>query len=110
MFGSKGHEESLLNSILNGKPQINSVELGQTEYKKIKPTEKSIRMDIVATTDNGTIVNIEMQCVNDGSIVDRASFYQARLRVQSLLDNRMCCDRKKSLFLRKEQWCRSNFC
>ncbi len=41
-------------------------------------------MDIVATTDNGTIVNIEMQCINDGSIVDRASFYQARLRTQNL--------------------------
>ena len=82
LFGKKDHERvlvCLLNSILNGYPYIKSVKLEPTEYKKTSANGKSIRLDIAATSDDGTILNIEVQCSNEGSIVDRASFYKAKI-------------------------------
>ena len=82
LFGKKDHERvlvCLLNSILNGNPHIKSVKLDPTEYKKTSPNGKSIRLDIAATSDDGTILNIEVQCSNEGNIIDRASFYKAKV-------------------------------
>ena len=87
LFGKKSHERvlvCLLNAILNGKPQIKSVKLEPTEYKKTSIDGKSIRLDIVATSDDGTIINVEIQCKCNGNIEDRASFYKARLRSDKL--------------------------
>ncbi len=87
LFGKKSHERvlvCLLNAILNGKPHIKSVKLDPTEYKKVRENGKSIRLDIAATSDDGTLLQIEMQCQNKGNIGDRASFSQARLRANSL--------------------------
>ena len=87
LFGKKSHERvlvCLLNAILNGKPQIKSVKLEPTEYKKTSIDGKSIRLDIVATSDDGTILNVEIQCKCNGNIEDRASFYKARLRSDKL--------------------------
>ena len=82
LFGKKNHERilvCLLNAILNGNPYIKSVKLDPTEYKKTSPNGKSIRLDIAATSDDGTILNIEVQCSNEGNIIDRASFYKAKV-------------------------------
>ena len=82
LFGRRSHERvlvCLLNAILNGKPHIKSVSLDPTEYKKTRPDGKSIRLDIAATSDNGTRLQIEMQCKNNGNIGDRASFCQGRM-------------------------------
>ena len=87
LFGRRSHERvlvCLLNSILNGKPYIKSVKLEPTEYKKTSIDGKSIRLDIVATSDDGTILNVEIQCKCNGNIEDRASFYKARLRSDKL--------------------------
>ena len=83
LFGAKSHKRvliCLLNSILNGKPRINDITLDPNEYKKTSPDGKSIRLDIAATSDDGTIFNIEIQCKDEGNIGDRASFYQSKLR------------------------------
>ena len=83
LFGAKSHKRvliCLLNSILNGKPHINDITLDPNEYKKTSPDGKSIRLDIAATSDDGTIFNIEIQCKDEGNIGDRASFYQSKLR------------------------------
>ena len=69
----QGELVCLLNSILNGYPYIKSVKLEPTEYKKTSANGKSIRLDIAATSDDGTILNIEVQCSNEGSIVDHAN-------------------------------------
>ena len=87
LFGKRSHERvlvCLLNAILNGKPHIKSVTLDPTEYKKTSPDGKSVRLDIAATSDDGTRLHIEMQCHNEGNIGDRASFCQARLREDEL--------------------------
>ena len=83
LFGAKSHKRvliCLLNSILNGKPYINDITLDPNEYKKTSSDRKSIRLDIAATSDDGTIFNIEIQCKDEGNIGDRASFYQSKLR------------------------------
>ena len=87
LFGKRSHERvlvCLLNAILNGKPHIKNVTLDPTEYKKTSPDGKSVRLDIAATSDDGTRLHIEMQCHNEGNIGDRASFCQARLREDEL--------------------------
>ena len=87
LFGAKSHKRvlvCLLNAILNGKPHINDVTLDPTEYKKATPDGKSIRLDIAATSDDGTILNVEIQCVDEGNIADRSAFYQSVLREKYL--------------------------
>ena len=87
LFGKRSHERvliCLLNSILNGRPTIKSVKLEPTEYKKTSIDGKSVRLDVVATSDDGTILNVEIQCKCNGKIEDRASFYKARLRSDKL--------------------------
>jgi len=87
LFGKRSHERvlvCLLNAILNGKPIIKSVRLDQTEYKKNTVDGKSVRLDISATSDDGTKLHIEMQCRNEGNIADRASFLQSKLRENEL--------------------------
>ena len=83
LFGRQNHERvlvRLLNAILNGKPYIQEIKLGPTEFKKPTKDGKSLRLDIAATADDGTKLQIEMQCQNEGNIGDRASFCQSRLR------------------------------
>ena len=87
LFGRHDHERilvRLLNAILNGKPQIKNITLAPTEFRKSTKDGKSIRLDIAATADDGTKLQIEMQCHNEGNIGDRASFCQSRLRDEEL--------------------------
>ena len=87
LFGAKSHKRvltCLLNAILNGKPHINDITLDPTDYKKKTPDGKSIRLDIAATSDDGTILNVEIQCIDEGNIADRSAFYQSVLREKYL--------------------------
>ena len=83
LFGSKKHKElliCLLNSILNGKPRVKDLTLAPTEYKKTEPDGKTVRLDVAAVSEDGTILHIEIQTQDEGNIGDRASFYQSVLR------------------------------
>ena len=87
LFGARSHKRvlvCLLNAILNGKPHINDITLDPTEYKKTSPDGKTVRLDIAATSDDGTVLHIEIQTQDEGNIGDRASFYQAVLREDEL--------------------------
>lgn len=66
---------SLLNAILRGKPYIKDVKLENTEITKILELDKASRLDVLATTDNGTKVNVEIQCRNTGDLINRAFHY-----------------------------------
>ena len=80
LFGSQNSKErliSLLNSILVGQPHIKDVIIDPTEYRKTTPDGKSIRLDVKATTDDGTIINVEMQCINVKDVISRAEFTNA---------------------------------
>lgn len=87
LFGARSHKRvlvCLLNSILNGKPHIKSVTLDPTEYKKKTKDGKSMRLDIAATTDDGTRINVEIQCYKVDNIEDRAAFYRYQLQEREL--------------------------
>jgi len=82
IFGAESHKRvlvCLLNSILKGKPHIESIELLNTELTKDIDGGKSPRLDIKARTDDKTIVNIEIQCSNKGNLINRSAFCQARM-------------------------------
>ena len=68
---------SLLNSILKGNPRVKDVRIDPTEHKRTTIDGKTIVLDIKATIDDGTIVNIEMQCINTGDIYHRSIYYQS---------------------------------
>jgi len=87
IFGEKGDEDilmSLINSILKGNPTIKELELLNTEYPKEGFNSKGCQFDILAKTDDGTIVNIEMQYRVNANIEDRIIYYSDRLNVSGL--------------------------
>jgi predicted transposase/invertase (TIGR01784 family) len=82
VFGVESHKRvlvCLLNSILRGNPQVDSIELDNTEIPKDSSDGKSVHLDIKAKTPEGLIVNIEIQCANRGELIHRSAFYQARM-------------------------------
>ncbi|MDR0625409.1 MAG: Rpn family recombination-promoting nuclease/putative transposase [Holosporales bacterium] len=70
---------SFLNALFKGKPYIKSVTLENTDIPKILKTSKASRLDIKATTDDGTKLDIEIQCNNTGEIPQRAFHYLANM-------------------------------
>ena len=82
LFGSVDNKNiliSLLNSILNGNPFIKDACIDPTEFKKTQLNGKTIRLDVKATTDDGTIINVEMQCFNLKNLIERAVYYQSMM-------------------------------
>ena len=75
---------SLLNAILDNNPKINEVVLENTEITKILEKDKASRLDIKATSDNNTKINIEIQCRNTGDIPHRAIHYMSNLIPRTL--------------------------
>jgi predicted transposase/invertase (TIGR01784 family) len=87
LFGAKGHRRvlvCLLNSILKGDPEIKEIELDNTEIVRDSEEGKDVRLDIEARTPEGTIVSVEIQCINKGEIINRSAFYQAKLMEREL--------------------------
>jgi predicted transposase/invertase (TIGR01784 family) len=82
VFGVESHKRvlvCLLNSILKGRPQIETIELENTEIPRDKSEGKDVRLDIKARTPEGTIIAIEIQCINRGEIINRSEFYKSRM-------------------------------
>jgi predicted transposase/invertase (TIGR01784 family) len=80
IFAKSSHKRaliSLINSILDGNPHIKDLTIENPEIPKDLPKGKSVRLDIRATSDDGTRLGIEIQCADDGRIVNRSAFYQS---------------------------------
>ncbi len=80
IFGAEDCKYQLicfLNAILNGEPYIQDLEIVPTEYKKNISYGKTIRLDIMAYTDDGSLVNIEIQCRKHGDLVSRMLYYES---------------------------------
>ena len=73
---------SLLNAILNGDPIVKDVKFLNIEIPKEEIYSKASRLDVEVTTDNGTIVNVEIQCVDTGDLDSRAIVYASQLVAQ----------------------------
>ena len=90
LFGTEENKElliSLLNAILKGKPYIKDLSLNNTELTKILEPNKSSRLDILATSDDGIKFNIEMQCRKTKNLPSRTLFYTSKLYTKDLKEN-----------------------
>jgi predicted transposase/invertase (TIGR01784 family) len=68
-----------LNSVIKPKFLIKSIEIKSTELTPEYVEKKGVRLDIVAMTNTGEIVNIEMQKKNEGDMAARSLFYWSKL-------------------------------
>lgn len=75
---------SLLNSLLKGQPYIKELTLNNPEIDKILGDDKSSRLDVKATSDDGTLFDIEIQCRNTKKIPERAVNYMANWLPQAI--------------------------
>ena len=90
IFGTEENKKlliSLLNSILKGKPYIKDLSLNNSELTKILEPNKSSRLDILATSDDGIKFNIEMQCRKTKNLPTRTLFYTSKLYTKDLKEN-----------------------
>ncbi|CAM4403345.1 ATPase [Bacillus manliponensis] len=84
LFGTKGNEEILigfLNAILEeslGTP-IASLQLEDPHLHKSYEDDKLSILDLLATLDNGTQVNIEIQLRNTHDMIKRSLYYWSKL-------------------------------
>ncbi|MDR0968316.1 MAG: Rpn family recombination-promoting nuclease/putative transposase [Holosporaceae bacterium] len=87
IFGKSSHKRaliSLINAILAGKPHIKDLTIENPDIPKDLPKGKSVRLDIRATADDNTKLGIEIQCCDDGRIMNRSAFYQCRMMPNDL--------------------------
>jgi predicted transposase/invertase (TIGR01784 family) len=82
IFGKENGKSSLislLNSLFNDSPRIKDLHFDNTDITKILEEDRASRLDIKATTDNNTILDIEIQVKNTGEIPQRAFHYLANM-------------------------------
>ncbi|MDR0580689.1 MAG: Rpn family recombination-promoting nuclease/putative transposase [Holosporaceae bacterium] len=82
IFGNPKHSRILihfLNCVIKPASPIKSVEIKKTELTPEYAMQKGVRLDIVAVTDGGEILNVEMQRKDEKNIAARALFYWSQL-------------------------------
>ncbi|MDR1208485.1 MAG: Rpn family recombination-promoting nuclease/putative transposase [Holosporales bacterium] len=82
IFGVKKYEHlliSFLNALLKGNPLIKKLVLTNTEFPKIFKDDKACRLDVRATSNDDTEIDIEIQIKNTGEIPERACHYIANM-------------------------------
>ncbi|SFT24519.1 Rpn family recombination-promoting nuclease/putative transposase, partial [Bacillus sp. 103mf] len=84
LFGTKGNEEILtgfLNAVLEESldAPITSLQLEDPHLHKSYEDDKLSILDLLATLDNGTQVNIEIQLRNTHDMVKRSLYYWSKL-------------------------------
>ena len=83
VFGTEKNKPlliSFLNALLfDEKPCIQDLRLDNTDISKILEEDKSSRLDVKATTDDGTKIDIEIQIRNTGDIPQRAFHYLSNM-------------------------------
>ncbi len=88
LFTDPKHERLLvhfLNCAIEAKDPIKSAKILNSEITKRHVTQKGSRLDIRAETNNGEIVDIELQVGRDEHMVGRALFYWSELFAGSLV-------------------------
>lgn len=80
-FSRKGNEKYLID-FLNALLKINIIKIEireEVNLEKLSKSEKGGRLDLLATLNDDTIVNIEMQMENSGNILQRNEVYQSKI-------------------------------
>jgi predicted transposase/invertase (TIGR01784 family) len=81
IFGSERHPNiliSLLNACFKGREKIVEVLIKNSKIEKEFVEDSYSRMDILATTDKGELINIEMQRRDEKNMVKRSLYYWAK--------------------------------
>lgn len=82
LFGSQKHPKlliHLLNSIVETKSPIKKVDVEQTELTPDFLSQKGVRLDILATTDSGEKINIEIQKKDEHNMRERSLFHWSKI-------------------------------
>ena len=82
IFWNKEHPDiliSFVNAVLKREDPITSVELISTELDDKFIGEHGIRLDLVGRTNNGDLLNIEMQNKNSDDMFKRSLYYWSKL-------------------------------
>ena len=81
IFGSESHPNiliSFLNACFKGNEIITQVTLKNSKIEKEFIEDSYSRLDILAETDQGDIINIEMQRVDEKNMVKRSLYYWSK--------------------------------
>ena len=81
LFGSEKHPKiliSFLNACIKPESPIVSVQLKNTELSKEYIEDSFSRLDVLAKTDKGEIINIEMQRADEKNMVKRSLYYWSK--------------------------------
>lgn len=92
IFGAEENKDILINfinSILEfpAGQQISYIDLLNTEIAVEAISEKLSRLDLLAQTEKNELINIEIQVVNTGNMVNRSLYYFSKLFSSSLKKN-----------------------
>ena len=82
IFGNENHPKiliSFLNACIKPESPIISVKIKNTELTKEYIEESFSRLDVLATTQDGEIVNIEMQRADEKNMVKRSLYYWSKI-------------------------------
>ena len=82
IFGNENHPKiliSFLNACIKPESPITSVKIKNTELTKEYIEESFSRLDVLATTQDGEIVNIEMQRADEKNMVKRSLYYWSKI-------------------------------
>ncbi|MDR2646422.1 MAG: Rpn family recombination-promoting nuclease/putative transposase [Holosporaceae bacterium] len=82
ILGDPRHSRLLihfLNAAIKSETPITSVEITNTELTPEYVWQKGSRLDVRAKTQNGELINVEMQCGADRHMAARALFYWSRM-------------------------------
>lgn len=82
LFGNPKHPNlliSLLNAILDTESPITGITIKQTELTPEFVMKKGVRLDVLAETADGRLINIEIQKRNEQNMKERSLFHWSRI-------------------------------
>ena len=91
MFGERGCEPqlmALINGLTNrtGNKIVKNIKILEKEIPRDLYNDKEIKLDVLAETDNGELINLEAQ-IKNGDMESRGIFYSSRLQYRFDMNN-----------------------
>lgn len=102
IFSNPQHPRTLihlLNAILRPKKPIVSISFEKTELTPEYLKAKGSRLDVLAKTEKGTKINIEVQLTDEHNILDRAVYYNNKNSTADLLKGDNYREIKKTILI-----------
>lgn len=100
IFGDRKHKRLLihfLNCIVESDFPIKEVDIEQTELTPDFVSGKWSRLDVLATTEKGEKINVEVQLKDEDNIIPRTLFYWSKMYSQQLPSGNDYCNLKRTV-------------